>query len=96
MLFIIKSCVKCIYHFQKYNKILCSPKIDPKKNNDIESCDDTDSEDNGQQYENTTESIVFYNFIYITYCELYKYMLTFTLILMYIFIFYIIYDLYRS
>lgn len=95
MLFIIKSSVKCIYYFQKYNKMLCSPKMDPKKNNDIESCDDTESEDNGENNMDI-ESIVFYNFMYITYCELYKYTLKFAFILMYIFIFYTIYELYRS
>lgn len=93
MLFIIKSCVKCIYYFQKYNKILCTPKIDPKKNNDIESCD-VSSEEDINMIENQPFTI--HNFIHHACCELYKYMLKFAFILMYIFIFYTIYELYRS
>jgi uncharacterized membrane protein len=96
MLYIIKSCVKCIYYLQKYNynQILCKPNIDPKKNNDIESCDDVSSEEDVKMIENNSFTI--YNFIHHVCCELYEYILKLVIILIYIFIFYIIYEVYHS
>lgn len=97
MIYIIKSCVKCIYFLQKQkNGLLCRPNIDPKKNNDIESCDDTDSEENEEQYETVmnVESLAVYNFIYIMCCEMYKYLYIIAIILTYIFIFYVMIEVY--
>jgi len=94
MIYIIKTCVKCIYFLQKQNNQLCRPNIDPKKNNDIESCDD--SEKNEEEYETTmnVESIAFYNFLYITFSEMYKYIYVTVILFTYVFIFYVMIELY--
>jgi hypothetical protein len=94
MLYIIKYFVKCIYCLQKYNnhQILCYENKDPKKNNDIESCDDNDSQENENMID--IERLAFYNFLYIISCEMYKYLYIIAIIVTYIFIFYVMIELY--
>lgn len=96
MIYIIKCCVKCMYCFQKCNcnKTLCRPNMDPKKNNDIESCDSDEENNDNMIIEH--KSFTIYNFLQYIYCELYEYILKLIIIITYIFIFYIIYELYRS
>lgn len=93
MIYIIKSCVKCIYFLQKHNnQLLCRSNIDPKKNNDIESCDD--SEENDEENMLDIERLAFYNFIYIMFSEMYKYIYVTVILLTYVFIFYVMIELY--
>lgn len=96
MLYIIKSCVKCIYCIQKCNcnETLCCSNNDPKKNNDIESYDDESYEEDENIIEN--QQFTIYNFLQHIYCEIYEHILKLIIIITYIFIFYTIYDLYRS
>jgi len=94
MLYIIKYCVKCIYCLQMYNNhpILCYETKDPKKNNDIESCDDNDSHENENMIH--IERLAFYNFLYLMCCEMYKYIYITVILFTYIFIFYVMIELY--
>lgn len=96
MIYIIKTCVKCIYFLQKHNnQLLCRSNTDPKKNNDIESRDD--SEENDEENMLDIERLDFYNFLYIYVtmcCEMYTYIYVTVILFTYIFIFYVMIQLY--